>query len=84
VRLVVLVFAICALACLLGHAAILLSLIRSRSARVGAGMPRPRLVIEIMWALVPVLALTFLLTATWDRVRENAMPKPKVMMKVAQ
>lgn len=83
-RLVVLAFAMCALACLVGHAAILLSLIRSRSAPIDAGMPRPRLVVEIMWALVPVLALAFLLTATWDRVRENATANPRAMMKIAR
>lgn len=78
------VFAICALACLLGHAAILHSVIRSRSARVNAGVPRPRLLVEIVWALVPAIALAFLLTATWDRVRDHATPKPAVMMKIAR
>ena len=40
----------------------------------------PRALVEIVWALIPAIVLIFLLTATWIRVRENAKPKPGMMM----
>ena len=80
----VLAFAICAIACLVGHGAILASIVSRRSTQPPAGIPRPRLLVEVVWALVPAILLIFLLTATWIRVRDNAKPKPGMMMKVAQ
>jgi heme/copper-type cytochrome/quinol oxidase subunit 2 len=81
---VVIVFGICVLACVVGHIAILLSVLRARSSAPDANVPRPRTVIEVVWALVPVIALAFVLTATWVQVRANATHKPDVMMKVAR
>lgn len=81
---VVLAFAICAIACLVAHGAILASIVSRRSTQPAAGVPRPRALVEIVWALIPAIVLIFLLTATWIRVRENAKPKPGMMMKVAQ
>ncbi len=82
----VLAFAICALACLVAHGAILASIVSRRSTQPlpPAGVPRPRALVEIVWARIPAIVLIFLLTATWIRVRENAKPKPGMMMKVAQ
>lgn len=82
--LAVIVFVLCASACVVGHVAILLSVVRARSASADANVPRPRPIIEIVWALVPALALAFVLTATWVQVRANATHKPVMMMKVAR
>ena len=79
-----LVFVVCAACCLVGHVAILHSVVRTRSAAANPGLPRPRLLVEIVWALVPAILLAFLLTATWARVRDRATPKPDVLMKVAR
>jgi hypothetical protein len=80
----VIAFAACTLACTLAHIAIVASVVRSRSAVVGPGVPRPKLLVEIVWAVLPALVLALVLTATWDRVRDNAAPQPNVMMKVAR
>jgi heme/copper-type cytochrome/quinol oxidase subunit 2 len=80
---VVVVFAICALACVIGQVAILLSVIRGRTSVADSNVPRPRAVVEVVWALIPAIVLAFVLTATWIRVSDNAV-KPKVMMKVAR
>jgi heme/copper-type cytochrome/quinol oxidase subunit 2 len=84
VRVVVVVFALCATCCVVGHVAILHSIIGRRSATVEPGVPRPKVFAEIIWALIPALALALVLTATWGRVRDHETPKPGVMMKVAQ
>ena len=84
---VVLVFVIGAIACAVAHIAILASVIRRPSRTVSSdGVPRPRQLVEVIWAIVPIVALAFVLTATWGRVRENAraFPKPDVMMKIAK
>jgi len=80
----VLVFVLCAACCVLGHVAILRSVVRGRATHADSGVPRPKLFVEIVWALVPAIVLAFLLTATWARVRDNAARKPGVIMKVAQ
>jgi hypothetical protein len=71
-RAVVPLFAICAAACLVAHVAIIRSVLRSRSVRASMDVPRPRLGVEILWALLPAVALAFLLGATWMRVRQHA------------
>jgi heme/copper-type cytochrome/quinol oxidase subunit 2 len=81
---VVIVFGVCALACVVGHVAILLSVLRARSSASDANVPRPRTAIEVVWALVPAVALAFVLTATWGQVRANATHKPNVTIKVAR
>lgn len=80
----VVVFILCAVCCLVGHFAILQSVIRKRFVPSEPGVPRPRVVAEVLWALVPAITLAFVLTATWQRVREHATPKPPEMMKVAR
>jgi heme/copper-type cytochrome/quinol oxidase subunit 2 len=82
-RVTVVAFAICALGCAVAQVAILASLIRKQSAVANADVPRPRMSLELVWALIPALALAFLLTATWERVRDNAQ-KPQEVMKVAR
>ena len=79
----VIVFAVATAMCAVAHVAILASVIRRRSSVVDSHVPKPRAAMEIVWALIPALALAFLLTATWERVRENKPPQPEVM-KVAQ
>jgi hypothetical protein len=79
----VIVFVACAAACVVAHVAILLSTVRSRSAVDGPNVPRPRPLVEALWALVPMIALALVLTATWARVREQRAPAPEIM-KVAQ
>jgi len=84
-RFEVLLFALCAAACVVGHVAILRSVIRSRAVAADAGVPRPRLAIEVVWALVPAVALAILLTFTWATVREHALrPRPGIMLRVAE
>jgi heme/copper-type cytochrome/quinol oxidase subunit 2 len=83
VRPAVIVFLLCATACVVGHFAILASVVRRRSAVVDSGVPRPRTGMEILWALVPAIALAILLTATWARVRQN-VPSPEAIMKVSR
>ncbi|HEY8175550.1 MAG TPA: hypothetical protein VIF32_07655 [Gemmatimonadaceae bacterium] len=78
-----LVFVVCVLCCVVGQIAILSSLVRRPSGAADAGVPRPRLFIEIVWALIPAIVLAFVLTATWVRVHDNAK-RPGVIMKVAR
>jgi heme/copper-type cytochrome/quinol oxidase subunit 2 len=80
----VLVFLVCVIACIVAHSAILLSVVRNRAAAIEPGVPRPRRIVEIVWALIPALALAFVLTATWGRVASTRVPKPDLMMKIAQ
>lgn len=83
-RMAVIAFAICALACAIAQIAILASLFRKRPVVADPGVPRPRMSVEVVWALVPAIVLAFLLTATWERVRDNATSKPHEVMKVAR
>lgn len=81
----VLVFVICVACCVVGHTAILYSVIRHHGvAPVDPQVPRSRLSIEILWAVIPALVLAFLLTASWARVRANDGAKPGVIMKIAR
>lgn len=79
----VVVFVVCTIACLVAHVAILLSTVRGRAAVDVATLPRSRAAVEALWALVPVVVLALVLTATWARVRERPVRVPEVM-KVAQ
>ncbi len=83
-RAAVVVFVICALACIVAHAAILVSVVRRRSAAVTNAVPRPRLAIEVVWALLPAIALAFVLTATWARLNRPDTPAPDLIMKIAR
>jgi hypothetical protein len=80
----VIAFALCAAACLVGHVAILHSVVRKGSSLENAGVPRPKFVIELLWAALPMLALAIVLTATWVKVRDRAVPRPAEIMKVAR
>ncbi|MEK7401162.1 MAG: hypothetical protein AABZ80_02245 [Gemmatimonadota bacterium] len=78
------VFLVCAAACAVAHVAILVSSVSARtSAGASAQVPHPGAVSEFLWALVPILALALVLTATWSRVRDQHQ-HPPAMMKVAQ
>jgi len=78
----VVVFVLCVAACVVAHAAILVSSVSARSAAEGSTVPRPRPMIEFIWALIPIVALALVLTATWARVKEQHK-HPPAAMKVA-
>ena len=81
----VIVFAVCVAACIVAHAAILRSVVRSRSTASDPGVPRPRLLVEVAWAIVPAVALAFVLTATWAKIGERgAAPAPSLLMRIAR
>ena len=78
------VFLVCVVAAAVAHVAILISSVSARaSTPPSADMPRPRIIVEFIWALVPILVLALLFTATWDRVREKET-HPAETMKVAR
>lgn len=80
----VIVFVVCVAACVVAHIAILHAVIRSRATVAsGAAVPRPNLIVEIIWALVPAVVLAFVLTATWARIRERPAAPP-VIMRIAR
>lgn len=79
------VFAVCVAACVVAHVAILKSVLRARTAAPDPNVPRPKLLVEIAWALVPAIALAFVLTATWAEVQDNSgAPKPSLLMRIAR
>lgn len=81
----VVVFAVCVFACVAAQLAILRSVIRSRAAAPDPGVPRPKLLVEIAWALVPAIALALVLTATWERIQDRTgPPAPRLLMRVAR
>ena len=82
------VFVVCVAACIIAHAAILLSSVSAprngaASTAQAPSVPRPRAVSEFLWALLPILALALVFTATWARVRDRDQ-HPPATMKVAQ
>ena len=84
-RAAVLVFVLCAVGCLVAHVAILRSVLRTAggNAPVEPGVPRPRIGVEVIWAVLPMLALALVLTATWARVQRH-VPRPEPIMEVAR
>lgn len=75
------VFFVCVAACAMAHVAILVAVARrpARPARTGEpGLPWPRRGLEIIWAIVPAVALALVLSATWDRVREMPPELPGI------
>ena len=82
----VIVFALCALACFVAHVAILRSVLRTTAETLpaDAAVPRPRIGIEVLWAVIPMLALALVLTATWARVRSHVRRAPEAIMEVAR
>ena len=79
----VVVFVVCVAACIVAHIAILRSVVRARAVVASnAAVPRPNLLVEIVWALVPAIVLAFVLTATWSKIRQR--PAPPAIMRIAQ
>jgi heme/copper-type cytochrome/quinol oxidase subunit 2 len=79
------VFAVCVVACIAAEVAILRSVVRARTGPSDPGVPRPLLLVEIVWALVPAIALALVLTATWGRIQErHGAPAPRLLMRVAK
>lgn len=85
-RAAVVVFAVCAVACAVAHVAILRSVVRSAAARLPMepGVPRSGLAIELVWAVLPMLALALVLTATWAKVRVESAPRHEPILEVAR
>ena len=80
----VIVFVIAEIASAVAHAAILISVVRRASVVADASVPRPRLGVEIVWALIPALLLALVFTATWSKVRERATPGPDAVIEIAR
>jgi len=78
------VFLVCAVACVVAHVFILVSVVGRRTNTVNPAVPRPNLIVEVLWALLPAVVLALVLTATWQRVQERTQHKPGTMMRVAQ
>ena len=83
---VVIVFTVCAVACAIAHVAILRSVVRSAATRMPMepGVPRSGFAVELVWAVLPMLALALVLTATWAKVRASPAPPPQPIMEVAR
>ena len=78
------VFLVCAVACVVAHVFILVSVVGRRANTASPAVPRPNLIVEVLWALLPAIVLALVLTATWQRVQERSQNKPGMMMRVAQ
>lgn len=81
---VIIVFAIAVLASAVAHVAILNSVVRRASRVADTSVPRPRVLVEIAWALIPMLVLALVLTATWSKVREQPAPRAGAVIKIAR
>lgn len=79
----VIVFFVCAAACLVAQLFILRSVVRRPVPSGDAPVPRPNLVVEIVWAVVPAIVLAFVLTATWSRIQARPATPP-VIMRIAR
>ena len=73
------VFMACVAACVVAHIAIVISSLTAQPVAQGDAVPKPRPAIEFLWALVPIVALAFLLTATWNRITDNERHPPAAM-----
>ena len=67
----IIVFAVAAAMCAVAQLAILASVIRRRSSVVDSHVPKPRAVAEIVWAIIPAIALAFLLSSARARVEDE-------------
>jgi hypothetical protein len=81
---VVLVFVLAVVVSAAAHIAILVSVVRRASAVVDASVPRPRLAVEIVWALLPAIVLALVFTATWSKVRERSTRGPDAVLEIAR
>ena len=77
------VFVVCVAACAVAHVAIVVSSVSARASTASPAVPRPRVAVEFIWALLPILALALVFTATWARVSDRER-HPHETMKVAQ
>ena len=85
-RAAVVVFVVCAVACAVAHIAILRSVVRTAAERtpLEPGVPRPGFTSELIWAVLPLLVLALVLTATWAKVRSRPVPQPESILEVAR
>ena len=81
---VIVVFAIAVAACAVAHVAIFASVVRRATGVADSNVPRPNFIAEVVWALIPALALALVLTATWVKVRERAASDPGAVLKIAR
>lgn len=61
----------CTGACAIAHVGILRSVLR-RQEDASPDVPHPRVAIEVVWSVVPMLALALVLLVTLPRVRQHA------------
>jgi hypothetical protein len=47
-------------------------------AREDPHLPTPRRAVEVAWAVLPALALAFILWMTWQEARASASPPPEL------
>jgi len=78
------VFAVAAFASLVAHVVILTSVLRRVWRPVAPGVPRPRPLAEVAWALLPILVLALVLTASWARVRDTGAQKSVPVLRIAR
>ena len=79
----VIVFVVCAAACLVAHLFILRSVVRRPAPSGDTPVPQPNLIVEIVWAVVPAVILAFVLTATWSKIQQRG-GTPPVIMRIAR
>ena len=67
------IFWIAVACCVVAQAAIVrAAVLAPRADAPAAAVPRPRRVAEVVWAVLPALALAFALVATWRRMHPGA------------
>lgn len=65
------IFWVAAIACAVAEIAILRSIIAQRRAQHSSLVPAGSPLTEVIWGVVPAIALVFLLVATWRRVQQR-------------
>ena len=80
----VVVFILAVVASVVAHVVIMVLVVRRASTVADANVPRPRLGLEIVWALIPALALALVFTATWSKVRDRVTRPPAPVLEIAR
>ena len=58
-------------ACVVAQGAIVRSVFASRSVHASESVPRPRLAVELSWAVMPAVALVVLFWLTWGALHAS-------------
>jgi heme/copper-type cytochrome/quinol oxidase subunit 2 len=62
------IFWVAVLSCVVAQAAITRSALRMRGDTQSGSLPRPRVVTEVAWVIVPAIALAIVLFMTWRAI----------------